>query len=114
MSATAPALHGCKSGHASCAFLSAGELVVVINCFRRAPLRRILDGRTGVRSRWRSHRPLSEPAASRRPGAEILLQQISEDKRRKNRVHLDSRMRELEPETHGLIGLGAQVLTVEP
>jgi len=47
-------------------------------------------------------------------GAEILLQQVPECKRRKNRVHLDLRTRELEPEMQRLISLGARILTAEP
>ena len=47
-------------------------------------------------------------------GAEILLQQVLEAKNSKNRVHLDLRTRDLEPEKERLANLGAQVLTKEP
>ena len=47
-------------------------------------------------------------------GAEILLQQVPEDKHAKNRVHLDLRTRNLEPETERIASLGAQVLTKQP
>ena len=47
-------------------------------------------------------------------GAEVLLQRVPEHKRGKNRVHLDLRVRELEPEVRRLVGLGAQVLTGQP
>ena len=47
-------------------------------------------------------------------GAEVLLQRVPEDKQGKNRVHLDLRVRELEPEVRRLAGLGAQVLTEQP
>ena len=47
-------------------------------------------------------------------GAEILLQQVADGKHGKNRVHLDLRTRDLEPELHRLTSLGARVLTREP
>jgi predicted enzyme related to lactoylglutathione lyase len=47
-------------------------------------------------------------------GTEILLQRVPEGKHGKNRVHLDLRTRELEPEMQRLLGLGAQILTEQP
>ena len=47
-------------------------------------------------------------------GAEILLQQVPEDKQGKNRVHLDLRTRDLDLELHRVVSLGARVLTQEP
>lgn len=45
---------------------------------------------------------------------EILPQQVPDGKTGKNRVHLDLRTRELEPEVERLTGLGARVLTGVP
>ncbi len=46
-------------------------------------------------------------------GAEVLLQHVPEGKQGKNRVHLDLRTRDLEPELRRLVSLGARVLTRE-
>jgi hypothetical protein len=45
-------------------------------------------------------------------GAEILLQQVPETEQDKNRVHVDLRTRELEPETRRLVS--AWMLTEQP
>jgi predicted enzyme related to lactoylglutathione lyase len=45
---------------------------------------------------------------------EILLQRVADGKHGKNRVHLDLRTGDLEPELQRLITLGARVLTREP
>lgn len=91
-----------------------GELVVVIDCsgldrsaeFWTAALGYARDGvATG---RYQALLPADGK------GAEILLQQVPESKHGKNRVHLDLRTRELEPETERLVSLGAQVLTKQP
>jgi predicted enzyme related to lactoylglutathione lyase len=91
-----------------------GELVVVIDCARldrsaefwTAVLGYVRDGvATG---RYQSLLPANGQ------GAEILLQQVPEAKHGKNRVHLDLRTRQLEPETRRLVSLGARVLTEQP
>ena len=91
-----------------------GELVVVIDCSDLARSAEFWAGvlgytRDGVASgRYQT----LLPADGR--GAEILLQQVADGKHGKNRVHLDLRTRDLEPELHRLISLGARVLTREP
>lgn len=91
-----------------------GELVVVIDCsdldrsaqFWTAVLGYARDGvATG---RYQALLPADGK------GAEILLQQVPEDKHGKNRVHLDLRTRDLEPETERLVSLGARILTEQP
>ena len=47
-------------------------------------------------------------------GIEVLLQRVSDDKRGKNRVHLDLRTPDLEPEVTRLRGLGATSVTSSP
>jgi len=47
-------------------------------------------------------------------GLEILLQRVPEQKRDKNRLHLDLRTPDLESEVKRLLGLGAVVRTDEP
>jgi predicted enzyme related to lactoylglutathione lyase len=91
-----------------------GELVVVIDCaqldrsaeFWTAVLGYVRDGvATG---RYQSLLPADGQ------GAEILLQQVPEAKQGKNRVHLDLRTPELEPETRRLVSLGARTLSEQP
>jgi catechol 2,3-dioxygenase-like lactoylglutathione lyase family enzyme len=91
-----------------------GELVVVIDCadldrsaaFWAGALGYIRDG-AGA-GRYQSLLPAEGT------GTEILLQRVPEGKDRKNRVHLDLRTRDLEPELQRLLGLGATLLTVQP
>jgi len=47
-------------------------------------------------------------------GIELLLQRVPEAKTVKNRLHLDLRVRELEPEVERICLLGAKRLTEEP
>lgn len=47
-------------------------------------------------------------------GLEILLQRVPEQKRDKNRLHLDLRTPDLESEVKRLLGLGAVLRTGEP
>ena len=91
-----------------------GELVVVIDC---ADLRRAAEFWTGVLGYVREELGLGQylglfPADGQ--GAEILLQQVPDKKRDKNRIHLDLRTPELEPEVRRVLGLGAVQLTEQP
>jgi catechol 2,3-dioxygenase-like lactoylglutathione lyase family enzyme len=91
-----------------------GELVVVIDC---ADLDRAAEFWTGVLGYVREELALGQylglfPADGQ--GAEILLQQVPDKKRDKNRVHLDLRTPELEPEVRRVLGLGAVQLTAQP
>ncbi len=47
-------------------------------------------------------------------GIEVLLQRTGDDKRQKNRLHLDLRTASLEEEAKRIIGLGASLLTGHP
>jgi predicted enzyme related to lactoylglutathione lyase len=91
-----------------------GELVVVIDC---SDLGRAADFWTGVlgyvteSTGSGSYQALLPPDGV---GAEILLQRVPERKQGKNRLHLDLRTRDLEPEVERVTGLGAVVLTAEP
>jgi predicted enzyme related to lactoylglutathione lyase len=91
-----------------------GELVIVIDCaqldrsaeFWTAVLGYVRDGvATG---RYQTLLP------AQGQGAEILLQRVPEEKQGKNRVHLDLRTRELEPEVRRVISLGAKAVTDQP
>jgi predicted enzyme related to lactoylglutathione lyase len=91
-----------------------GELVVVIDCcelsrsaeFWSAALGYTWDGVAA--GRYQSLLPADGK------GAEILLQRVPEDKHGKNRVHVDLRTRDLEPETQRLLGVGARLITPQP
>ena len=91
-----------------------GELVVVIDC---ADLDRAAEFWTGVLGYVREELALGQylglfPADGQ--GAEILLQQVPDKKRDKNRVHLDLRTPDLESEVGRVLGLGAVQLTGQP
>ena len=91
-----------------------GELVVVIDC---ADLGRAAEFWTGVLGYVREGQGLGQylglfPADGQ--GAEILLQQVPDKKRDKNRVHLDLRTPDLEPEVKRVLALGAVQLTGQP
>ena len=91
-----------------------GDLVVVIDCadldrsaaFWAAALGYTREGAGG--GRYRSLLPASGP------GPEILLQRVPDGKQGKNRVHLDLRTRDLEPETERLLALGARRAGSQP
>jgi predicted enzyme related to lactoylglutathione lyase len=91
-----------------------GEVVVVIDCsqldrsakFWCSALGYVHDGT--ATGRYQSLFPANGT------GVEILLQRVPEGKLGKNRVHLDLRTRDLDPEMQRLIGLGAEVITGQP
>jgi predicted enzyme related to lactoylglutathione lyase len=91
-----------------------GELLVVIDC---ADLGRAAEFWTGVLGYVREGLALGQylgliPANGQ--GAEILLQQVRDKKRDKNRVHLDLRTPDLESEVKRVLALGAVELTEQP
>jgi predicted enzyme related to lactoylglutathione lyase len=91
-----------------------GELVIVIDC---SQLERSAEFWAGVLGYVRDGVATGRyqtllPADGK--GAEILLQRVPGGKHAKNRVHLDLRTRDLEPETERVASLGAQVLTRQP
>jgi predicted enzyme related to lactoylglutathione lyase len=91
-----------------------GELVVVIDCSDLGRSAEFWVGALGyVRDGVATGRYQSLLPADGK-GPEVLLQRVPEGKRGKNRVHLDLRTRELEPELQRLLDLGAQPLTQQP
>jgi predicted enzyme related to lactoylglutathione lyase len=83
-----------------------GELVIVIDCSD-------LDRSARVRTRVRSPTYRSVIPADGQ-GIEVLLQRTPDDKRQKNRLHLDLRTASLESEVERILGLGASLLTGHP
>jgi predicted enzyme related to lactoylglutathione lyase len=91
-----------------------GELVIVIDCSD-------LDRSAQFWSAALGYEPDESPSTRYRSllpadgdGIEILLQRVPEEKRQKNRVHLDLRTRDLDTEVRRVLGLGATLLTGEP
>jgi predicted enzyme related to lactoylglutathione lyase len=91
-----------------------GELVVVIDCAdldRAAAFWSAVLGYTdagGDSGTYRSLLPADDF------GVEILLQRTQDEKRGKNRLHLDLRTRDLDAEVGRTIELGATIQTIVP
>jgi len=91
-----------------------GELVIVIDCsdldrsarFWAAVLG--YDAGQATSSPYRSLTPVSGV------GIDVLLPQVPDVKRQKNRLHLDLRTPDLEAETARVLELGATLLTSQP
>lgn len=91
-----------------------GHLVLVIDCgdlersarFWTRALGYVSEGQAG--GRYHS----LVPAGGQ--GIEILLQRVPEVKNEKNRLHLDLRTTDLDPEVERVVALGARRLTSEP
>ena len=91
-----------------------GELVIVIDCSDLARSARFWADVLGyVPGPAGSPTYLSLIPADGQ-GIEVLLQRTGDDKRQKNRLHLDLRTASLEGEVQRILGLGASLLTGHP
>ena len=81
---------------------------------RPGPFGTVLGRRARIRARPGGQPDLPEPDPGRRPGIEVLLQRTGDDKRQKNRLHLDLRTASPEGEVERILGLGASLLTGHP
>jgi catechol 2,3-dioxygenase-like lactoylglutathione lyase family enzyme len=91
-----------------------GELVVVIDC---SDLARSADFWAGVLGYVRDGTAVGTYQAlvpADGEGIEVLLQRVADEKRDKNRLHLDLRTPDLESEVGRVLGLGAALLTDQP
>ena len=91
-----------------------GELVIVIDC---SDLDRSADFWTSVLGYVRTESgagPYLSLVPADGSGCEVLLQQVSDPKHAKNRLHLDLRTKDLDSEVERLRQVGAVVLTDEP
>ena len=91
-----------------------GELVVVIDC---SDLGRSADFWAAVLGYVRLGSPVGPyqgliPADGQ--GVEVLLQRVPDDKRDKNRLHLDLRTPDMDAEVARICGLGAVLITGQP
>jgi predicted enzyme related to lactoylglutathione lyase len=88
-----------------------GELVIVIDCSdleRSARFWSSVLGFTAGRATTGPYRSLM-PAGGQ--GIEVLLQRVPDDKRQKNRLHLDLRTADMDAEVSRILALGATLLT---
>jgi hypothetical protein len=89
------------------------RVVVVLDCLQ--PERLTQFWANALRYR---HAPSSGPYVVLVPdaqaGPDLVLQRVPEPKVGKNRMHLDLRVSELQPEIARLAALGAEVLTPDP
>src|ERR1700684_3128200 len=91
-----------------------GELVIVIDCSdleRSARFWSAVLGFTACRANSGPYRSLLPADAN---GIEVLLQQVSEEKEQKNRLHLDLRTADLDAEVSRVLSLGATLVTGAP
>jgi predicted enzyme related to lactoylglutathione lyase len=88
-----------------------GELVIVIDCSdleRSARFWASVLGFTAGRAATGPYRSVI-PAGGQ--GIEVLLQRVPDDKRQKNRLHLDLRTADMDAEVSRILALGATLLT---
>jgi catechol 2,3-dioxygenase-like lactoylglutathione lyase family enzyme len=91
-----------------------GELVVVIDCSDLGRSAEFWAQVLGYVQEGPAVGPYQGLIPADGAGAEVLLQQVPDEKRQKNRLHLDPRTPELEPEVRRVLGIGASLLTEEP
>jgi predicted enzyme related to lactoylglutathione lyase len=93
---------------------SHGEPVIVIDCADLDRSARFWAGALG----YTAGRPGSGTYHSLQPesgvGIDVLLQQVPDVKRQKNRLHLDLRTPDLGTEVERVLALGATLLTRQP
>ncbi len=91
-----------------------GELVIVIDCSDLARSARFWAGVLGYVAGPAGSPTYRSLIPGDGQGIEVLLQRTGDDKRQKNRLHLDLRTASLEREVERILGLGASLLTGNP
>ena len=91
-----------------------GELVVVIDCRDTGRAATFWSAVLGYLPAGPATGPFQSLVPADGAGMEVLLQQVSEPKQGKNRVHLDLRTPALDAEVGRVTELGATRLTGEP
>jgi len=91
-----------------------GELVVVVDCSDLDRAARFWTAVLGYVDTGGGGSPYRALLPGDGVGVEVLLQRVGDQKREKNRVHLDLRTRDLEAEVARVRGLGATVVTDQP
>lgn len=91
-----------------------GELVIVVDCSDLGRSARFWTQVLGYVDTGGGSSTYQTLLPADGQGVEVLLQRVADDKRDKNRVHLDLRTRDLEAEVGRVRGAGAHEVTVEP
>jgi len=91
-----------------------GELVIVIDCTDLDRSARFWAGVPGYMPSPAGSPTYRSLIPADGQGTEVLLQRTPDDKRHKNRLHLDLRTASLETEAERICGLGASLLTGHP
>ena len=89
------------------------RIVVVLDCLQPERLAQFWAEALDYR-RAPSSGPYLVLVPDAQSGPELVLQRVPEPKAGKNRMHLDLRVPELQPELTRLTALGAEVLSPEP
>ncbi len=91
-----------------------GELVIVIDCSDLESSARFWAAVLG----FTADRPATGRYRALRPadgaGIEVLLQETADEKKQKNRLHLDLRTADLDTEVSRILSLGATMVTGAP
>jgi predicted enzyme related to lactoylglutathione lyase len=91
-----------------------GHLVVVLDCADLERAARFWTAALGYADEGAAGGTYRTLVPADGPGIEVLLQRTADEKRDKNRVHLDLRTPDLEPEVTRVVALGATRRTEEP
>ena len=91
-----------------------GELVIVIDCSDLDRSARFWAAVLGYKAGQVTGGPYHSLTPVSGVGIDVLLQQVPDVKRQKNRLHLDLRTPDLEAETARVLDLGAMLLTSQP
>ena len=91
-----------------------GELVIVIDCSDLDRSARFWAAVLGYKAGQVTGGPYHSLTPVSGVGIDVLLQQVPDVKRQKNRLHLDLRTPDLEAEAARVLELGATLLTSQP
>jgi catechol 2,3-dioxygenase-like lactoylglutathione lyase family enzyme len=91
-----------------------GELVIVIDCSDLDRSARFWADTLGYDAGAATDGHYRRLTPESGEGIEVLLQQVDDEKRGKNRLHLDLRTADLAAEVNRILGLGAMLLTSRP
>jgi predicted enzyme related to lactoylglutathione lyase len=91
-----------------------GELVIVVDCSDLERSARFWTEVLGYVNTGGGSSTYQTLLPADGHGVEVLLQRVSDDKRDKNRVHLDLRTADLDAEVARVRGVGAHAVTLEP
>jgi predicted enzyme related to lactoylglutathione lyase len=91
-----------------------GELVIVLDCRDLQRSAAFWTGVLGYLTAGSGAGPYLSLIPASGVGLEILLQQVTDTKQQKNRLHIDLRTPDLDAEVSRVLGLGAVLRTGQP